>query len=261
MRGRGVREDKVQFIFENEGDLYHVLYRGPWFVNGWIVTLDQWKPNPEPEYLKRILFWIRLKGIPIHLVKKQAVESILEPYGKVDAVELHAKNSSSLEYVRARTWINADEPLQFLKLARFRTGEVARIELVYEKLLKVCFTCKRLTHDQAICPYQKSEQPRRGEAKRNNLKAALGTKGKGKEKALGEEPSLLHPSSSRKNPITSQSEPSQRARSVKDRIQWTGQRDRQRNSQIQQEWRPTGRLREPVAEEEQPVHIEDLQIS
>lgn len=58
VRGRGVGENRVQFIFENEGDLYHVLYRGPWFVNGWIVTLDQWKANPGPNFLKRILFWI-----------------------------------------------------------------------------------------------------------------------------------------------------------------------------------------------------------
>ncbi|XP_023637155.1 uncharacterized protein LOC111830113 [Capsella rubella] len=73
VKGRGVGEDRVQFIFESEGDLYHVLYRGPCFVNGWIVTLDQWKPNPGPDFLRSILFWIRIKGIPIHLLKKQTV--------------------------------------------------------------------------------------------------------------------------------------------------------------------------------------------
>ncbi|XP_010490159.1 PREDICTED: uncharacterized protein LOC104767890 [Camelina sativa] len=136
VRGRGVGDNRVQFIFETEGDLYHVLYRGPWFVNGWIVSLDQWKPNPGPDFLNKILFWVRIRNIPIHLLKKQAVEIIIEPRGKVVAVELHAKNSNSLEYVRARAWYKADEPLEFVKNARFSTGEVVKVEIEYEKLLK-----------------------------------------------------------------------------------------------------------------------------
>ena len=111
VRGRGIGDDRVQFIFENEGDLYHVLYRGPWFVNGWIITADQWKPNPGPDFLTRILFWVRIRGILIHWIKRQTVDSITGLLGKIDDVELHAKNSQSLEYVRARVWINADEPL------------------------------------------------------------------------------------------------------------------------------------------------------
>ena len=46
-----------------------------------------------------------------------------------------------------------------MKTANFKTGEVVRIELVYEKLLKVCFICKRLTHDKSVCPYQIDEYP------------------------------------------------------------------------------------------------------
>ncbi|KAG7559476.1 Ribonuclease H-like superfamily [Arabidopsis thaliana x Arabidopsis arenosa] len=184
VKGRGVGEDRVQFIFENEGDLYHVL--------------------------------IRIRGIPIHLVKKQAVESTIEPYGKVDAVELHAKNSPSLEYVRARTWIKADEPLQFLKTARFRTGEVARIELEYET-------------DQ----------------------------GKGKEKAYGEEPDQILPSRPRKKSTPSHSESGQRVRNVKERLQWAGQEGRNKSSQVQQEWRPTGRLKEIITTEPKPKSSED----
>lgn len=184
VRGRGVGDDRVQFIFESEGDLYHVLYRGPWFVNGWIVTTDQWKPNPGPDFLKRILFWVHIKGIPINWLKKQTVDSIVGPLGKVDAVELHAKNSPSLEYVRARVWINADEPLQFVKMTSFRNGEVARIELTYEKLLKVCFLCKRLTHDQSSCSYQVVEQPVEGGPKSEKRKDPVKVKGKGKGKEV-----------------------------------------------------------------------------
>ncbi|WZZ45393.1 hypothetical protein YC2023_041652 [Brassica napus] len=83
---------------------------------------------------------IRIRGLPIHLLKKQAVESLMGPLGKVEDVQLHAKNSNSVEYVRPLVWINVDEPLQFKRIARFKSGEVIPTELEYEKLIKVCFT-------------------------------------------------------------------------------------------------------------------------
>ncbi|KAG2274422.1 hypothetical protein Bca52824_056977 [Brassica carinata] len=156
--GRDVREDKVQFIFQSDGDLHHVLTRGPWFVNGWIVSMDQWTPNPRPDFLCKIPFWIRIRGIPTHLLKKQAIESLVGPLGKIENVELHAKHSISVEYVRAQVWIDADAPLQFRRIARFKSGEVIPTELEYEKLINICFTCKRLTHDQTRCPEQPPEQ-------------------------------------------------------------------------------------------------------
>ncbi|WZZ25213.1 LOW QUALITY PROTEIN: hypothetical protein YC2023_008614 [Brassica napus] len=152
VRGRGVGEDR--FFFQNERDLHHVLTRGPWFVNGWIVSLDQWSPTPGPDFLCKIPFLIIIRGIPVHLLKKQAIEFLLGPLGKVEKVELHAKNSSSVEYVRAQVWINTKEPLQFRRIARFKSGEVVPTELEYEKLIKVCFMCKRLTHDRLYCPLQ-----------------------------------------------------------------------------------------------------------
>ncbi|XP_048600405.1 uncharacterized protein LOC125580229 [Brassica napus] len=154
VHGRGVGADRVQFIFQSDRDLHHVLTRGPWFVNGWIVSLDQWSPSPSPDFLHKILFWIRVRGLPVHLLKKQAVDSLIGPLGKIEKVELHAKNSTSVEYIRAQVWINTDEPLQFRRTARFKSREVIPTELEYERLIKVCFLCKHLTHDQTKCPYQ-----------------------------------------------------------------------------------------------------------
>lgn len=123
VHGRGVGPDRAQFIFESDRDLHHVMTRGPWFVNSWIVSLDQWTPHPGPDFLCKIPFWIRIRGLPIHLLKKKAVDSLFGPLGHVEKVELHAKNSSSVEYVRALVWINSDEPLQFRRIARFKSGK------------------------------------------------------------------------------------------------------------------------------------------
>ncbi|KAJ4910865.1 Uncharacterized protein Rs2_05486 [Raphanus sativus] len=191
VKGRGVGDNQAQFIFQCERDLQFVLSKGPWFVNGWIVALDQWSPNPGPDFLKLIPFWVRIRGIPVHLLKKQTVEGLFQKYAKVDSVVLHAKNSDSLEYVRARAWIKADEPLQFRRSARFKSGELISTELEYEKLLKVCFTCKKLTHDQNICPNQihtlDHDSGTAGGQMVRGAKAMTskqGGKGKGKEKGL-----------------------------------------------------------------------------
>lgn len=85
------------------------------------------------------------------MLKKQAIESLISPLGRMDKVEKHAKNSDLVEYVRVHAWIKADNSLQFRKNANFKSRESISTELEYEKLLKVCFTCKRLTHDQNIC--------------------------------------------------------------------------------------------------------------
>ncbi|XP_013704888.2 uncharacterized protein LOC106408719 [Brassica napus] len=154
VQGRVVGEDRVQFIFNSETDLQFVLTKGPWFVNGWMVAMEQWTPDPNVEFLQRIKFWIRVRGLPIHMLKKQVVESLLGPLGKVEKVELHAKNSNSLEYVRALVTINTKEPLQLWRTTRLKSGTTYPTELEYEKLLKVCYGCKRLTHDQTKCPYQ-----------------------------------------------------------------------------------------------------------
>ncbi|KAF3531049.1 hypothetical protein DY000_02044071 [Brassica cretica] len=144
-QGRIVGEDKVHFSFRSDTDLQYVLNKGPWFVNGWIVVLDQWSPNPPEDYLKKITFWVRVRGLPIQMLKKEVIDTLLGPLGEVEKVELHAKNSNSIEYVRAMVTVNSDEPLQFRRIARLKSGATYPTELEYEKLLKVCYTCKRHT--------------------------------------------------------------------------------------------------------------------
>ncbi|KAG2249330.1 hypothetical protein Bca52824_088958 [Brassica carinata] len=136
-KGRGVGENKVQFFCQHERDLQHVLTKGPWFVNGWIVSLDRWAPNPGPEFLCRIPFWIRIRGIPVHLLKKEAIEGLIGPLGKVEKVELHAKNSSSVDVLS-------------------RGNSSNRIGI--RRRSRCASSVSRLTHDQLYCPMQEGRE-------------------------------------------------------------------------------------------------------
>ncbi|CAA7029125.1 unnamed protein product [Microthlaspi erraticum] len=226
VKGRGIEGNRAQFIFQCDRDLNHVLTRGPWFVNGWIVALDQWSPNPGPDFLNLIPFWIRISGLPIHQLKKQAVESLISPLGRIDAIELHAKNSDSLEYVRAHAWVKADAPFQLRRQARFKTGEIVTTELVYEKLLKAYFVCKRLTHDQNNCPFQVQVEAHVPQASKATVRKEISKgptrkdpKGKGTmiekdEQGKGSNQQLRLQTKSLSEPMASRS-------NVKDRLQWT----------------------------------------
>lgn len=224
-------------------------------MNGWIVSLDQWKPNRGHEFLNRILFWIRIRGLPIHLLKKKAVESIVEPLGKVEAVELHAKNSTSLEYVRAKTWVKADAPLQFRKVVNFATGEVIPVELEYEKLLKVCFCCKRLTHDQTKCPFQIKEQPSRRGGRQSETNVNAKSMDKGKSKYTDYDPEGVQKGNEKGSKVlsTGSSGPGPKARSARERIQWTNRGNRGakgKTATVQQVWKQKERVGESSAKEE-----------
>ncbi|CAA7052760.1 unnamed protein product [Microthlaspi erraticum] len=100
VRGRGVGDNKVQFIFDRKDDLQKVLAEAPWHVNGWLVTGEKWSPQPAPDFLTTIPIWMRIKGIPLHLSTNQVVDSIAGSLGRVEAIKLHAKKSESMEYLR-----------------------------------------------------------------------------------------------------------------------------------------------------------------
>lgn len=165
----------------------------------------------------------------------------------MDAVELHAKNSNSVEYVRARVWVNADEPMQFRKIANFATGEVVPVELEYEKLLKVCFLCKRLTHDQLICPFMITEQAQRRGGKQLLKKNALSVQGKGKEIVGNEQRENLQSGIQQESTLKIQAEQRPKQRGAKGQLQGNQVGERRKGQLIQKEWRPKERVAENIS--------------
>ncbi|ESQ39587.1 hypothetical protein EUTSA_v10001223mg, partial [Eutrema salsugineum] len=154
VRGRGIGVDRVQFSFKEEADLQSVLRRGPWFLTGWMVSIARWSPSLSPEDLSKICFWVRFRGIPLHLLKDESIKSACHGWGEVEQIILHAKQSDSVEHVRARVWLNTENPLPFKRALKFRSGETVIVEMEYEKLSKCCFLCRRLTHEKDVCPFR-----------------------------------------------------------------------------------------------------------
>jgi len=148
-----------------------------------------------------------------------------------------------------------------VKTATFRTGEVARIELVYEKLLKVSFLYKRLTHDQSVCSYQVIEGSVAARGKTVKGKEQPNQKGKGKGKLFDEGAPSDQPMQKKSRISSSKSAPAQRTTSAKDRPNWNGKHGGISASQSQQIWRPTGRVQDTPAKNMAYQGSEDLQTN
>lgn len=54
--------------------------------------------------------------------------------------------------------VNADIPLIFERRARIPSGKIVKIEFVYDKLHRWCFTCHHISHKERSCPHLTEQQ-------------------------------------------------------------------------------------------------------
>jgi len=66
--GRILENRKVQFLFQSEESMLSVLRRGPWSFNNWMCVVQKWTPLHSDEDLKRIPFWVQIRGIPLNFL-------------------------------------------------------------------------------------------------------------------------------------------------------------------------------------------------
>ncbi|KAF2561721.1 hypothetical protein F2Q70_00015970 [Brassica cretica] len=86
-------------------------------------------------------------------LKDESYISIGKALGEVDTVDV--TNG------RVGVQINVDEPLQFERKAGYTNGDVVTVILKYEELHRLCFTCKRISHEEGTCPnYLQSKEKR-----------------------------------------------------------------------------------------------------
>ncbi|KAK5825673.1 hypothetical protein PVK06_020531 [Gossypium arboreum] len=104
--------------FQYSEDYEKVLSRGPWIIFGQYLTVQPWTLYPS-----NVLAWIRLLGLPSHLLSRG-------------------------QYVRMIVFINLEKPLISQVLIN---GNLQLIE--YKSLSIVFFSCGRYGHSKDGCPH------------------------------------------------------------------------------------------------------------
>ncbi|CAF2105396.1 unnamed protein product [Brassica oleracea var. botrytis] len=143
VRGVNLGNGRFQFDFDKEEDLVMVINKRPCHFNHWIFALERWEPFTSDNFPNTILFWIKVTGVHVHYWNDETFEEIAKALGK--RVTIDATNA------RLQVSIDADRPLQFERRVGFPNGDVGKVSLEYEGLVRYCFACKRIDHDVYSC--------------------------------------------------------------------------------------------------------------
>ncbi|KAL0864051.1 hypothetical protein Bca101_043169 [Brassica carinata] len=133
------------FQFDLESDLLSVLEKQPYNYGRWMVILQRWEPTISPNFPSLIPFWIKVRGIPLHLWTEGTIRSIADDLGVYDTIEIPSLS------VRMRVHVNGRLPLIKTYTVEYPNGDEITATLVYEKLERHCSTCFRLDHEVRDC--------------------------------------------------------------------------------------------------------------
>ncbi|CAN7049322.1 unnamed protein product [Brassica rapa subsp. trilocularis] len=141
---------RFQFDFQEEDDIVEVLKREPFHFDGWMLSIVRWEPVVEDNYPSKIIFWVRVIGVPLHFWAEPTFKSIGGALGQV-----RGDDDIDVNEGKVRVVVDAFKPLIFSMTVEFHSGEESVIALRYERLHGFCRTCSSLRHDQTKCPTTK----------------------------------------------------------------------------------------------------------
>lgn len=152
VRGVALFQKRFQFIFQHEHDLLNVLEKGVQTYNEWAPVLECWVENPPEDYLQYIPMWVRISKIPMNYYIQSALTTLGEMIRAVKVVAFDPSKPITQDFIRVQVRFNVAKPLKMISVLNMGAWKTHTIHFDYEKLQKRCFTCKRLNHEESICP-------------------------------------------------------------------------------------------------------------
>ncbi|KAL0793619.1 hypothetical protein Bca101_064996 [Brassica carinata] len=134
-----------QFQFELESDLLTVLEKQPYHYARWMIILQRWEPTISPDFPSMIPFWIRVQGIPIHLWRRETIQTLGEDLGTFETSEITSTS------IRMRVHVNGRLPLIKSSVIEYPNGDEVTATLLYERLERHCSFCHKLDHEVRDC--------------------------------------------------------------------------------------------------------------
>ncbi|KAK1630366.1 hypothetical protein QYE76_004681 [Lolium multiflorum] len=137
----------------SERDKDRIWERSPWTVNKHAVVLEDYQSCRRPSELKfdRLLIWVRILDLPRNMINTNWGMKIAADVGN-EVVKVDTSNKYSGQYLRARVFIDVNEPLRRWVAIDSTLREACDwYELQYEDLPYFCFSCGLLGHSATLC--------------------------------------------------------------------------------------------------------------
>lgn len=144
-------EDNLFIITaEDEEAANSILDNSPWSAMGFAIHVQAWPPTKAIEDLltHQIAFWIQIRGVPLYMFVESNVRDLVENFGVFLKMDDPLEGADgTYNFLRVRVLLDGRNPLPSgTRMAR-EDGSISRVEFKYEKLVKFCFSCGRLGHN------------------------------------------------------------------------------------------------------------------
>ncbi|KAL0695651.1 hypothetical protein Bca4012_062831 [Brassica carinata] len=166
VRGVALSRERFQFIFDYEHDLIEILEKGVHTYKEWAIVLERWSEVPPVNSLQHIPIWVQIRNIPLNYYTQLAIEALGDIVSPVMEVAFDPTKAQCNDFVRVKVNFDVSRPLRKEKVIDLRKGNNTSIYFHYERVQKRCYTCQRLTHEQAVCPINVLRRQSEAEARR-----------------------------------------------------------------------------------------------
>lgn len=146
-----------------------MLDKGVQIFGDWPIVLERWMENPPEDYLQYIPLWVQISKIPENYYTTSALTTLREMIGEVKVVAFDPSKPITQPFIRVQVRFNVAKPLRMAKVLNMGEGKTHTIHFDYEKLQKRCYTCKRLNHEQSICPWEVKKRKDAAQQRREKI--------------------------------------------------------------------------------------------
>lgn len=146
-------ENILLIAFELEIDVEKVLQGEPWVFDRHLVVLQRYDSSSPVQELSfdRTSFWVQIHNLPLSLMIVEAAVSLGETLGVV-IVPSDTTEMKGVNFMTVRVAVDVTKPLCRGRVITWDQGREGWASFMYERLPKICYWCRHLSHDVKECP-------------------------------------------------------------------------------------------------------------
>lgn len=142
--------------FLKEESMQKALHNGPWFINGFFLSIKKWHPNfvaSEAE-VTSLTIWVRLPELPTEFYDTIILSKIGSKLGRLLKIDTCTSATLRGRYARICVEVPIGIPVKtHITIGRHKHN------LFYEGADILCKTCGRLGHIHLNCAYKTTTSP------------------------------------------------------------------------------------------------------
>ena len=151
-RVRNQGNNIVLFVFDNLMEVEKILKSQPWSFDKHLILMQCYLSDvPVTELVfEKVPFWVQVHDLPNSFMTRKVVESLCEVMGEVQKTD-GVVDEESGSFFCVRVVVDTTLPLCHGRVIMLPNGSKSWVKFKYERLLRICYWCGHLDHDDKDC--------------------------------------------------------------------------------------------------------------